>query len=94
MNDDPTAEAGKTLTAVAPAVHIATISVGVMAPGKTGRPAATAQRTMAASPCGETMNAAPAAAADPAASNPDRARADARGVPSKRRDDSMRAGRR
>ena len=43
-NDGPSAEAGKTFMAAAPARHAARISVGVAAPGNAGMPRSAAQR--------------------------------------------------
>ena len=67
-NEGPAEEAGKSLTAAAPARHAARISVGVAAPGKAGMPRAAAHATSSASRCGITRNVAPASIARCAAS--------------------------
>jgi hypothetical protein len=59
----PPADAGKTLTAAAPAFHATATSVGVKAPGIIGIPCSTAHRTTSRSVCGDTRNFAPAATA-------------------------------
>ncbi len=56
----PTADAGNTFTAAAPASHAVTISDGVRAPGSTGIPCAEANSTTSGTALGATMNFAPA----------------------------------
>ena len=67
-NAGPTTDAGKTLTAAAPARHAASTSLGVAAPGSVGIPRAAAQATSSGSVCGMTRNVAPASRACCAAS--------------------------
>ena len=68
MKLGPSAEAGKSFTAAAPARQAARTSVGVAAPGSTGMPRSAAQATSSVSVWGITRNVAPASTAVCAAS--------------------------
>ena len=57
-NDGPSAEAGKSFTAAAPARQAVRISVGVAAPGNVGMPRSAAQRISSGSVVGITRNVA------------------------------------
>jgi hypothetical protein len=59
----PPTDAGKILTAAAPAFHATDTSVGVKAPGTIGISRSPAHRTTSRSVCGATRNFAPAATA-------------------------------
>jgi hypothetical protein len=59
----PAADAGKSLTKVAPAAHAVAASVGVKTPGTNGIPAPVAAATSAGSSSGATAKSAPAARA-------------------------------
>ena len=67
-NAGPAEDAGKSLTAAAPARQAARTSVGVAQPGSVGMPRPAAQATRSASRCGMTRKVAPASIARRAAS--------------------------